>query len=74
MTGADKRDALARTLAGDESVPLALLGDGLDEIACDEAARPRAPERARAQRIASWFASAAISSMPPSTTYDAPVV
>ena len=39
VTGADKRDALARTLAGDASLPLAMLGDGLDEIACDEAAR-----------------------------------
>ena len=39
MTGADKREALARALAGDESLPLALLGDGLDEIACDPAAR-----------------------------------
>jgi len=40
VTGADKRDALARVLAGDESVPLGLLGDGLDEIACDQAAAP----------------------------------
>lgn len=38
VTGADKRDALARVLAGDTSSPLALLGDGLDEIACDVAA------------------------------------
>lgn len=38
VTGADKREALARTLAGDDSLPLALLGDGLDEIACDAAA------------------------------------
>jgi hypothetical protein len=27
-------------LAGDESVPLGLLGAGLDEIACDQAAAP----------------------------------
>ncbi|MEA2217790.1 MAG: 6-phosphogluconolactonase [Solirubrobacteraceae bacterium] len=40
VTGADKRDALSRALAGDESIPLTLLGDGLDEIACDEAAWP----------------------------------
>jgi 6-phosphogluconolactonase len=40
VTGADKRDALSRALAGDESVPLALLGDGLDEVACDVQARP----------------------------------
>ena len=39
VTGADKRDALSRTLAGDPGLPLAMLGDGLDEIACDEAAR-----------------------------------
>jgi 6-phosphogluconolactonase len=39
VTGADKRDALARTLAGDASLPLAMLGDGLDEIVCDLAAR-----------------------------------
>lgn len=39
-TGAEKRDALARALAGDASVPVALLGDGLDEIACDRAAAP----------------------------------
>lgn len=41
VTGEDKREALARALAGDESTPLALLGDGLDEIACDVAARGR---------------------------------
>ena len=40
VTGADKRDALAHVLAGDESVPLGLLGEGLDEIACDQAAAP----------------------------------
>jgi 6-phosphogluconolactonase len=39
VTGADKHDALARTLAGDAALPLAMLGDGLDEIACDAAAR-----------------------------------
>jgi 6-phosphogluconolactonase len=38
VTGEDKREALARTLGGDESLPLALLGDGLDEVACDVAA------------------------------------
>lgn len=37
-TGAEKADALARARAGDASVPVALLGDGLDEIACDAAA------------------------------------
>jgi 6-phosphogluconolactonase len=40
-TGAGKRDALARALAGDESIPLALLGDGLDEVVCDAAAAPQ---------------------------------
>jgi 6-phosphogluconolactonase len=39
VTGADKHEALARTLAGDTSLPLAMLGDDLDEIACDVAAR-----------------------------------
>ncbi len=39
-TGAEKRDALAAALAGDRSIPLALLGDGLDEVACDAAAAP----------------------------------
>jgi 6-phosphogluconolactonase len=38
VTGADKRDALRRTLAGEAGLPLAMLGDGLDEIACDVAA------------------------------------
>ncbi|MGI9098266.1 MAG: 6-phosphogluconolactonase [Solirubrobacteraceae bacterium] len=38
VTGAEKADALARARAGDRSVPVALLGDGLDEIACDPAA------------------------------------
>jgi 6-phosphogluconolactonase len=37
-TGAEKTDALKRALEGDESVPIALLGDDLDEIACDPAA------------------------------------
>lgn len=41
VTGEDKREALARTLAGDESLPLALLGEGLDEVACDVAAAGR---------------------------------
>ncbi len=39
VTGADKREALTRTLAGEAGLPLAMLGDGLDEIACDAAAR-----------------------------------
>ena len=39
-TGAEKREALARALAGDAWIPLALLGDGLDEVACDVAAAP----------------------------------
>jgi len=39
-TGEEKRDALSRALAGDETIPLALLGDGLDEVACDAAAAP----------------------------------
>lgn len=39
VTGADKREALARSLAGEPGLPLALLGDGLDEIVCDAAAR-----------------------------------
>jgi 6-phosphogluconolactonase len=37
-TGAEKADALARARAGDDRLPIALLGDGLDEIACDPAA------------------------------------
>jgi 6-phosphogluconolactonase len=41
-TGASKRDALARVLAGDASLPVALLGDDLDEIVCDVAAAPGA--------------------------------
>jgi len=39
-TGAEKREALTRALAGDASIPLALLGGGLDEVACDAAAAP----------------------------------
>ena len=39
VTGEDKRDALARTFAGDPGLPLAMLGEGLDEVACDEAAK-----------------------------------
>ena len=39
-TGEGKRESLARALAGDQSIPLALLGDGLDEVACDVAAAP----------------------------------
>lgn len=42
VTGADKRDALARAVAGDRSVPVALLGDDLDEIVCDRATAPGA--------------------------------
>jgi 6-phosphogluconolactonase len=38
VTGAEKAEALARARAGDRSVPVALLGDDLDEIACDRAA------------------------------------
>ena len=38
VTGAEKAQALALALEGDRSAPVALLGDGLDEIACDEAA------------------------------------
>ncbi|MEA2155079.1 MAG: 6-phosphogluconolactonase [Solirubrobacteraceae bacterium] len=37
-TGAEKAGALARARAGDRAVPVALLGDDLDEIACDRAA------------------------------------
>lgn len=39
-SGEEKRGALARALAGDRTIPLALLGDGLDEVACDLAASP----------------------------------
>jgi 6-phosphogluconolactonase len=41
-TGEEKRASLARALAGDRAIPLALLGDGLDEVACDPAASPAA--------------------------------
>ncbi len=40
-TGAEKRDALRAALAGDMSIPLARLGGGLDEVACDVAAAPQ---------------------------------
>ena len=39
-TGEEKREALARAVAGDQEIPLARLGAGLDEIACDAAAAP----------------------------------
>lgn len=39
-TGAEKREPLARALAGDQTIPTALLGAGLDEVACDLAASP----------------------------------
>ena len=39
-TGEEKREALARAVAGDQDIPLARLGPGLDEIACDAAAAP----------------------------------
>jgi 6-phosphogluconolactonase len=42
VTGPEKRDALARAVAGDRSVPVALLGEDLDEIVCDRAAAPGA--------------------------------
>jgi len=38
VTGAEKAEALAKVRAGDESVPTARIGDGLDEIVCDPAA------------------------------------
>jgi 6-phosphogluconolactonase len=37
-TGASKKEALARVRAGDLELPPARLGDGLDEIVCDEEA------------------------------------
>jgi 6-phosphogluconolactonase len=41
VTGAEKREPLARALQGDRSLPVGLLvGDGLDEIACDVEAAP----------------------------------
>lgn len=41
-TGAEKRAALGRAIAGDRSLPVVLLGGGLDEIACDVEAAPGA--------------------------------
>jgi len=41
-TGAAKREALARAVSGDRALPIALLGEGLDEILCDRAAAPGA--------------------------------
>ncbi len=38
VAGEDKSESLARALEGDTSIPLALLGDGLDEVVCDQAA------------------------------------
>jgi 6-phosphogluconolactonase len=38
VTGEEKRDALERLRAGDEDLPPARLGDGLDEVLCDPAA------------------------------------
>lgn len=42
VTGSDKRDALSRLVAGDQTLPVALLGEDLDEILCDRAAAPGA--------------------------------
>jgi 6-phosphogluconolactonase len=42
VTGADKREALARAVARDPTVPVGLLADDLDEIVCDRAAMPGA--------------------------------
>ena len=42
-TGEAKREALAAVLAGDPRLPPARLGEGLDEIVCDEAAVGRPP-------------------------------
>lgn len=39
-TGEEKREALSRALDGDPQIPLARLGRGLDEVACDRAASP----------------------------------
>jgi len=39
-TGAGKAEALGRVRAGDAELPIARLGDGLDEIVADEAAAP----------------------------------
>jgi 6-phosphogluconolactonase len=38
VTGEGKREALSRVRAGDPDLPVARLGEGLDEIICDEAA------------------------------------
>jgi 6-phosphogluconolactonase len=35
VTGEEKREALGRMLAGDEELPVARLGDGLDVLLCD---------------------------------------
>lgn len=40
VTGEGKREALGRIRAGDLELPIAHLGEGLDEIVCDEAAAP----------------------------------
>jgi 6-phosphogluconolactonase len=40
VTGADKREALARAVARDPAVPVGLLADDLEEIVCDRAAMP----------------------------------
>ena len=40
-TGERKREALGRALAGASSIPVGLLGEGLDEVACDVAAAPQ---------------------------------
>jgi len=41
-TGPEKREALAHLVSGDRSLPVALLGEELDEILCDRAAAPGA--------------------------------
>jgi 6-phosphogluconolactonase len=38
--GAEKREPLARVLAGDHAIPPGRLGAGLDEVVCDVAAHP----------------------------------
>ena len=40
VAGEEKRDPLARALADDPEIPVALLGGDLDEVACDLAASP----------------------------------
>jgi 6-phosphogluconolactonase len=42
VTGFDKREALAGAVAGDRALPVALLGDDLNEIVCDRDAAPGA--------------------------------